>query len=239
MMVLPGLLQGCLGRTLLARPNGKPERRPSEMHVFAARIISPLAMLAALGAHTLPAAAQDESPDFSMPDRMAHINASPDSADVAGSRPDMAQDEMLMPLKAGSPAFAGHSLILAGIPLQESGTPKTGSISSLKGEMQNQSLNVERSGSPVQNLASKPNHGLHFPLLKQATIANVLVDLKKKFGPESMTQSGNFHLFFDSQRLLATGDKTPSLVACSKMSQWSSICASTNANNFSVYIKGS
>jgi hypothetical protein len=239
MMVLPGLLQGCLGRTLLARPSGKPERRPSEMHVFAARIISPLAMLMALGAHTLPAAAQDESPDFPMSDRMAQINASPGSSDVAGTRLDTTQDGMLAPLKANSLASVGHSFILTRLPLQEGGSPKTTPISSLKGEMQNESLNVGWSGSPVQNLASKPNHGLHFPLLKQATIASILVDLRKKFGPESMMQSGNFHWFFDSQRLLATGDKSPSLVACSKMSQWSSICASTNASNFSVYIKGS
>jgi hypothetical protein len=233
---LLGLFQGCPSRTLPARRRGKPERRPSERRFFAARILSPLAMLAALGAHSMHAAAQDAAANFPMPYRVAQINTSPGSASVAGSRQDMAQDEVL-PLKAFSPPFAAHPLNLAGIPLQEAGPPKTASNLSLKGKVQNDFLNAEWSVSPEQNLASKTNHGLHFPLLKQATIANVLLELKKRFGPESMMQSGNFHWFFDSQRFLATGDKSPSLIACNKMSRWSSICASTNASNFGVYIK--
>lgn len=196
------------------------------------RIIPPLAMFVALGAHSLPAAAQDTSPGFPMPLRIASL----DSARVAVSRPDVAQDDVLVP-KTNSPAFAGHSLNLAGIPLQESANPKTASSSNLKGKMQNEVLNVEWSSSPEQNLASKPNHGLHFPLLKQATIASALLELKKRFGPESMMQSGKFHWYLDSQRFLATGDKKPSLIACNKMSQWLSVCASANASNFGVYIK--
>ena len=231
-------LQACSGRTRLAQPNGKLARRPFEMRVHAARIISPLAMLSALGVNALPAAAQDSSPDFPKPYRMTEMNASPGSADLAGSTPAMAQDDMLTPLPANSRPFAGRAFFLAGIPRQEDGGLKTAPISSPKGEIQNESLKVEPSESLVHNPASKPSPGLHFPLLKQATIVSFLVDLKKKFGPESMTQSGNFHWYLDSQQFLATGRKTPSLTACSKMSQWMSLCASTNASNFSVYIKG-
>jgi len=144
---------------------------------------------------------------------------------------------MLMPPKADNPAFAGNSLILTQIPLQKDGSPKTAPITSLKMEAQNEPVIVERTDPPIQRFVSRLNQGLHLPLLKQATIANILVDLRKKYGPESMTQSGNFHWFIDTQRPLAIGNKKPSLVACGKMSRWSNICASANASTFSVYFR--
>jgi hypothetical protein len=98
---------------------------------------------------------------------------------------------------------------------------------------------VESTEPPLQRLVSRLDQGPHSPLLKQATIANMLADLKKKYGSASMAQSGNFHLSFAWQRTLASDKKTPNVVACNKMSRWSSICASADANTFSVYFKGS
>jgi hypothetical protein len=208
------------------------------MYVSTVRIISILAVLAALGIRTLPAAAQDASGELTTPDRTAQINASLGFQDAAGTRLDMTKDGTSAPLKADNPVFAGNSLILDRLPLQEGGGPKTAPISSVKAGVQNESVIVERTDPPIKRFESRLSEGLHFPLLKQTTIANMLVDLKKKYGPASMTQSGNFHWFFDSQQPLVAGNKSQSLVACSKMSRWSSICASTNARTFSVYFKG-
>ncbi|HYP66727.1 MAG TPA: hypothetical protein VEP67_00575 [Thiobacillaceae bacterium] len=207
------------------------------MYVCAVKIISVLALLPALGVCPLPVAAQDASGDFGTPDRTAQINASLGFADVEGTRLDMTPDGTLMALQADNPAFAGNSLMLAQIPLREGGSPKTAPISSLKTKAQNESVIVEPTGPPIERFVARSNPGLHFPLLKQATIANILVDLRKKYGPESMTRSGNFHWFYESQTQLATGNKAHNLVACNKMSQWWSLCASTNARTFSVYVR--
>ena len=239
MMVHVRPLQSCSSRPRNAQPIGKPEERPLNSGIHAARIITPLAMLLALSAHTLPAAAQDTSPEIPRHYRMAQMNVSPGTVEIAGTRPDKGQGVALTQLKADSPAFAGRALILAGMPLQDDGSPKTGPIPSPKGEMQDEFPNMEGPGSPLQSSPSKSNLGLHLQLLKQATIASFLIDLKRKFGPEGTMQSGNIHWFIDSQRFLATGDKKTSLNACSKMSQWLNFCASANARNFSVYFKGS
>jgi hypothetical protein len=221
---------------LLGQETRRQTRAANRKHlkctVIAVKIISLSAVLAALGGRSLPAAAQSASGDFRTLDRVAQINAGLGFAD-SGTRIDVAQDGMLTP-KTDNPSFAVNSLITH-IPLQRDDSPKTTPIRSLNAEAQNEPVIAERTGP--QSFVSRLNQGLHLPLLKQATIANILVDLKKRYGPESMTQPGNFHWFIDTQRQLAIGNKTPSLVACGKMARWSNICASANASTFSVYFK--
>jgi hypothetical protein len=96
---------------------------------------------------------------------------------------------------------------------------------------------VDRTGPPLHGFVSRLEQGLHFPPLKQSPIGNFLVGLRKKYDPKSMLQSGNLYWFYDSQKELATGNKAKQLLACSKMLRWWSICASTNARTFSVYIR--
>jgi hypothetical protein len=211
-----------------------------EMHVSAIRTISLITVLVTLGGHALSAAAQDVSFASRASDRTVQGNPSSGFVDDAGIRLDMAQEEMLVSLKAYSAGVLGNSLILGRDSLQESDTPGAASTSSLRLEAEDESVHVESADPPLLRLVSRLNQGPHSPLLKQATIANMLADLKKKYGSASMAQSGNFRLSFAWQRTLASDRKTPNVVACNKMSRWSSICASADANNtFSVYFKGS
>lgn len=205
------------------------------MCVFAVKFIPILLVLVALSAHTPPAVAQDAFPEFHATDpKKVSIRASLRFADFAGTSLGMTQGGMLMPRNGDSPALAGNELILAPIPLHENRNPKTTPIPSPTGWTGSEAAIVERPVPPEQGPISGLNPGLHFPALREATIANILLDLRKEYGPQIMTQPGNFHWFFESQRSLATGEKSHSLVACNKMSRWSSICASTDAKTFSV-----
>jgi hypothetical protein len=208
------------------------------MHVSPVKIISFLSALMALGIHILPANAQDTLDESPVPERPPQIDTLLASADVADSRLDLTRDGLLTPLKATSSVLTENSMKLTDLPLKEDSSPKATPISGFKAEAQNDSTTVERPGPPIRKFVSRLNQSMHFPMLRQTTIANILVDLKKKYGPECMTQAGNFHWFFNSQRTLATGDKTNSLVACSKMSRWSSLCASTDTKTFTLYFTG-
>ena len=205
------------------------------MHASTAKMISLLAVPLALGVHILPVAAQDASENPVTPGRTAQTDASFRFADVARFKLDKTEDGMQTAPNADNPAFTGTSRILTHIPLRAGGSLKTEALSDLNAGAQNEPVIVERTSPSIQRFVSRPNQGLHSPLLKQSTIGNILIGLSKKYGLESMTQSDNVYWFYDSQKQLAPGNKAQKLLACSKTSRLWSICASANARSFGVY----
>lgn len=142
-------------------------------------------------------------------------------------------------LKAYNSAVVGNAFILGRVPAQEGIEADTAPAPGLGSEAGSEPVFVESTEPPVARLVSGLNPGLRSPLLKQAAMANILADLRRNYGLENMAQSGSLSWSFAWQRSLASSKKTASLLACNKMSRWSSICASADTNTFSVYFRGS
>ncbi len=204
------------------------------MSVFAARLIPLMAVLPALGAHTLPAVAQDTFRDFHANESKTRTHTSLRFADVLGSRLGMTPGRLITSGIGGSAVPDGTIPLLAPIALHANREPNGMTNSSLPRSARNEIQSTKRADAPEQGSISDLDSSLHLPAFRETTIANILQDLRREYGPQSMTQPGDFHWFFESQRSLATGNKRYNLVACNKTSRWSSICASTDAKAFNV-----
>lgn len=196
------------------------------MNVSSARIVSFLAMLGAQGVCALPAAAQNMS--FGL-------------AETSGISQGITQGRT-PPLDARHQSLTGKLPILDQYALQEIAGPETERqstepLSNVSTTAQDEFVIASQANPAPQGVESLPDHGVPLSLLKQSTIGNLLISLKKKYDPKSMTEAGNLYWFFDSQHDLATGSKSKQLLACTRMLRSWGVCASTNARTFSVYIR--
>jgi hypothetical protein len=207
------------------------------MNVSSVKIVSFLVVLGALVVCTLPVAAQNMSRDFDTPDRTAQINTSLGFAVTGGIRQDNAQGRMLTAHNPDNQTFTGKPHNLDLYVLREIAGSETEPLTNVNATAQNESAILSQTSPTPQRFESGLYHHVHFPLLKKSTIGNLLVDLKKKYDPKSMTESGNLYWFFDSQHDLTTGSKSKQLLACTRMLRSWGVCASTNARTFSVYIR--